>query len=75
MYLVFIFVTVPCMLFLLYCLTPKGKQWLIFFNLPPSHLTNKQPPLWEGAGGGLSPLDCAPPATADVPQLLPLQGE
>ena len=28
MYLVFIFVTVPCMLFLLYCLTPKGKQWL-----------------------------------------------
>ena len=74
MYLVFIFVTVPCMLFLLYCLTPKGKQWLRKNDLL-SHLTNKQPPLWEGAGGGLSPLDCAPPATADAPQLLPLQGE
>jgi len=44
-------------------------------NLPPSHLTNKHPPLWEGAGEGSSPLDCAPPATADAPQLLPLQGE
>ncbi len=28
MYLIFMVVTVPCMIFLLYCLTPKGKQWL-----------------------------------------------
>ncbi len=33
MYLVFMFVTVPCMFFLLYCLTPKGKQWLRENNL------------------------------------------
>lgn len=33
MYLVFTFITIPCMVFLLYCLTPKGKQWLKQNNL------------------------------------------
>ena len=27
-YLAFVFIGIPCILFLLYCLTPKGKHWL-----------------------------------------------
>ena len=27
-YLAFIFIGIPCILFLLYCTTPKGKRWL-----------------------------------------------
>ena len=27
-YLAFIFIGIPCILFLLYCITPKGKRWL-----------------------------------------------
>jgi hypothetical protein len=28
MYLIFLVYGVPCILFLLFCLTPKGKHWL-----------------------------------------------
>ena len=27
-YLAFVFIGIPCILFLLYCLTPLGKHWL-----------------------------------------------
>ena len=32
-YLGFLFVGLPCIIFLLYCLTPKGKQWMRQNNL------------------------------------------
>ena len=33
MYIVFFVYAVPCILFLLYCLTPKGKIWLRQHNI------------------------------------------
>jgi len=33
MYMVFALYGIPCILFLLYCLTPKGKDWLRQNNL------------------------------------------
>jgi len=33
MYIVFFVYAVPCILFLLYCLTPKGKSWLRQHNI------------------------------------------
>ena len=33
MYMIFAVVTVPCILFLLYCLTPNGRQWMRQNNL------------------------------------------
>ncbi len=32
-FLVFLTVGVPCMIFILYCLTPKGKDWLRHNNM------------------------------------------
>ena len=33
MYMIFMVITVPCMLFLLYCLTPRGREWMRQNNL------------------------------------------
>lgn len=33
MYLIFLVYGVPCILFLLFCLTPSGKAWLQQHNL------------------------------------------
>ena len=33
MYLVFFTVGLPCIIFLLWCLTPKGKHWLQLNNM------------------------------------------
>lgn len=33
MYMIFMVITVPCMLFLLYCLTPRGRDWMRQNNL------------------------------------------
>lgn len=33
MYMIFMVVTVPCIFFLLWCLTPNGKNWLRANNL------------------------------------------
>ena len=33
MYLIFIVFGVPCILFLLFCLTPSGKKWLRQHNM------------------------------------------
>ena len=32
-YIGFFVIAVPCIIFLLYCLTPKGKQWMRENNL------------------------------------------
>lgn len=33
MYMIFMVITVPCILFLMFCLTPKGRQWMRQNNL------------------------------------------
>ena len=33
MYMIFMVITVPCIMFLLYCLTPKGREWMRQNNL------------------------------------------
>lgn len=33
MYMIFMVITVPCIVFLMFCLTPKGRQWMRQNNL------------------------------------------